>query len=132
MVAMTIIKQCIVVPWKMEIPIQQWNCKFCPIYWHLLLQGKKVFHFIFETRLFKFGWLIWWWPKHTSMKFCMIFFLLQSKTAITGPDLRGVNRKIQTSYSYKCLSMLMTLIFQILEYFSIHLSSMSFQAYYTY
>jgi hypothetical protein len=43
-------KQCIVAPWKM--PMQQSNCNFCPIYLHLLLQGKKVPHSIFATRLF--------------------------------------------------------------------------------
>jgi hypothetical protein len=36
----------------MEIPVQQSSCKSCPIYWHLLLQGKKVPHSIFETHLF--------------------------------------------------------------------------------
>jgi hypothetical protein len=31
--------------------VQQSNCKSCPIYWHLLQQGKKVPDSIFETRL---------------------------------------------------------------------------------
>jgi len=46
----TISKQCIVAPWK--VPMQQSNCKSCSIYWHLLLQGKKVPHSIFATRLY--------------------------------------------------------------------------------
>jgi hypothetical protein len=48
-VAMATSKQCIVAPWK--IPMQQSDCKFCPIYLHLLQQGKGMPHSIFETRL---------------------------------------------------------------------------------
>jgi hypothetical protein len=35
-----------------NIPMQQSNCKYCPVYLHFFLQGKKRAHFIFETRLF--------------------------------------------------------------------------------
>jgi hypothetical protein len=40
-------QQHIVVPLK--IHLKQSNCKFCSVYLHLLLQRKKVAHFIFKT-----------------------------------------------------------------------------------
>jgi hypothetical protein len=43
------ISNALFLPWK--ISMQEPNCKFCPIYLHLLPQGKKMSHFIFETRL---------------------------------------------------------------------------------
>jgi hypothetical protein len=72
-VAMTTSKQCIVVPWK--IPMQQSICKSFPIYWHLLVQGKKVPYSIFETRL-----LLVFNLENIYVKNCFLHFLVKEAT----------------------------------------------------